>query len=139
MGSFKINCRAVSDLVNRRTGLGILIRNHGGQVLYSCSLFLDVGLDFVSANVVAILKGFQLGKHCGLFPFCVESDASTVVSQFYQRNHSSSGCGIIVSDILSIMNDLGLSVVSVGRKGSNKAAFALAHQALSRGYDLIRV
>ncbi|KAK4859581.1 hypothetical protein QYF36_007930 [Acer negundo] len=116
--------------------MGILIRDHGGTVLSSCSLFLDTGLDFVSSIAFAILKGVQFGKCCGLLPLCVESDSSMVVKLINLRNHSSSGCGNIVSDILTNMSDMGLSSISAGKKGSKKAAFALAYKALSRGNDL---
>ncbi|TXG58333.1 hypothetical protein EZV62_016162 [Acer yangbiense] len=92
---FKVKCRAVTNLVSRRTGLGIIIRNRGGIVLSSCSLFLDSGMDFLSANAVAILKGVQFGKYCGLLPFCVESDASNVVNLINLRNHANSRCGNI--------------------------------------------
>ncbi|TXG66335.1 hypothetical protein EZV62_007610 [Acer yangbiense] len=134
---FKINCRVVTDFVNRRTGLGIIIRNHGGIVLASCSLFQESGMDFMSANSVAILKGFQFGKHCGLLPFCVESDAANVVSLINLGGHSNSACGNIVSDILEIMKELGFSFILAGKKGSNKPAIALARQALLRKSDLI--
>ncbi|TXG53530.1 hypothetical protein EZV62_018786 [Acer yangbiense] len=50
---------------------------------------------------------------------------------------SNAACGNIVSDILKIMKVLGYSSVLTGKKGSNKSAFALARQALSRKSNLI--
>ena len=94
-------------------------------------------MDFMSANAVAILKGIQFGKVCGLLPFFVESDATNVVNLINIGIPMNSSCGNIVSDILNIMEELGLPSISSGKKGSNKAAYALANQALLRRKDLI--
>ncbi|TXG72698.1 hypothetical protein EZV62_001277 [Acer yangbiense] len=134
---FKINCRAVTNFANRSTGLGIIIRNHSGDILSSCSFFQDSGMDFMSANAVAILKGYQLGKDCGLSFFCVESDTVNVVNLVNFGNHANSGCGNIVSDILDIMLEMGHSSVLAGKKGTNKLTVTLARQALSRKSNLV--
>ncbi|KAI9200753.1 hypothetical protein LWI28_012793 [Acer negundo] len=94
-------------------------------------------MDFVLDNAVAILKGLQFGKNCGLLHFCVESDVTNVVNLINLGNHVNSSCGNIVSDIFIIMKKLGLPSISSGKKGSNKAAYVLARQALTRKNDLI--
>ncbi|TXG53049.1 hypothetical protein EZV62_022218 [Acer yangbiense] len=130
LDSFKINCRAITDFVNKRFCIGIVVRNHEGIVLSSCSLYHDCGVDFVSANVVAILKAFQFGKNCGLLQFCVESDVSNVVNLINLGIPVNSSYGNIVTDIHSIMKELGLLSISSGKKGTNKAAYGLSRQAL---------
>ncbi|TXG61249.1 hypothetical protein EZV62_012612 [Acer yangbiense] len=137
LNSFKINCMAIIDFVNRRSGIGIVTRNHDGIVLSSCSLFQDSGMDFVSANAVAILKGIQFGKNYGLLPFCVESDATNVVKLINLGIPVNSRYGNIVSDIHNIMIEQSLSFISSGKKGSNKTAYALARHALLHKKDLI--
>ncbi|KAK3194012.1 hypothetical protein Dsin_025322 [Dipteronia sinensis] len=117
---------AITDLRNRRTGFGIVIRNHDGFDLFSCSLFLDIGLDFLSVNLVSILRGLKLGKRCGLLPFCVESDAVNVVRMINGGCHLNSSCGNIICDIISLMKDLSIPSISLGKRRSNRAASNLA-------------
>ncbi|KAK3206118.1 hypothetical protein Dsin_020164 [Dipteronia sinensis] len=135
-GSFKINCMAITDSGNRSTGFGIVIRNHDGLVLSSCSLFLDTGLELLQGNLVAILKELNFGKRCGIFPFCVESNVVTVVRMINNGSHLNSSYGNIISDIPSLMKDLGIPFISLGKRGSNTAASDLAKQALLRRNDL---
>ncbi|KAI9156110.1 hypothetical protein LWI28_000712 [Acer negundo] len=56
-GLLKINCRAISDMRNRKIWFGIVIRNHIGIPLLTCSLFLNSGIEFLTANSIAIFKG----------------------------------------------------------------------------------
>ncbi|KAI9185238.1 hypothetical protein LWI28_005553 [Acer negundo] len=139
LGSFKINCKAILDSMNRKIGIGIgiVIGNHEGLAISSESLFLDSGLSFLSTNAVAILYGLQFGKECGIRPLCVESDASAMVRLINDGNHWNSSYGNIVCDILGSMTELGISSRSSGRKGSNNIASLLARQALLRKRDVI--
>ncbi|KAK2656966.1 hypothetical protein Ddye_010018 [Dipteronia dyeriana] len=127
LGSFKINCLAISDFGNRRTGSGIVIRNHDGLVMSSCSLFLDNWLEFLAANSIVILKGLKFCKWCGLHTFCVEYDVANVVSMINNGSHLNSICGNIICDIISLMKDLGIPSISLGKKGLNKVAFNLTN------------
>ncbi|TXG48499.1 hypothetical protein EZV62_024374 [Acer yangbiense] len=97
---------------------------------------VDAGMDYLAANVVTILFGLRFGNDCGLLHFCVESDAANVVRLINDGNHLNSSCANIVSDILGFMSEMGISSVSSGRKGANKAASFLARQALLRKSDV---
>ncbi|KAK3230181.1 hypothetical protein Dsin_002062 [Dipteronia sinensis] len=74
-GSYKINCKVIIDDRGGWIEIGIFIRNALGLVMASCSLRFAAGVDVWAANSLAILKSFQFGSECGLFPFDIESEA----------------------------------------------------------------
>ncbi|KAK3193498.1 hypothetical protein Dsin_024808 [Dipteronia sinensis] len=131
-GSFKLNCTSITNFRNRKTGIGLVIIDHIGFIVSSCSLFLDEGLDHITANSVAILRGLIFGKNCCLLPLYVESDATTVVSMINSENHLHSKCGNIVKDIIGLMKDLNIPTINLGSKGSYKPVSDQAKQALLR-------
>ncbi|TXG63928.1 hypothetical protein EZV62_010922 [Acer yangbiense] len=130
LDSFKINCSAISDIRNRRTGFGIVFRNHEGSVLFSTSLFLDSALHFAPANLLAILRGLKFGNMCGLLPLSVESDVAIAVNMINNDSHLTSSSGNIIRDIIRLMNVNGISSILLGNKGSNRVASDLAKRAL---------
>ncbi|TXG64288.1 hypothetical protein EZV62_011282 [Acer yangbiense] len=94
----------------------------------SCVLSVENGRFCTLAILEARLDFLWLRfrKDCGLLPFCVELDATNVVRLINDGNHLNSSCGNIVYDIISIMSELGILAISLGKKGSNKAASNLA-------------
>ncbi|KAK3225336.1 hypothetical protein Dsin_005198 [Dipteronia sinensis] len=127
LGSFKLNCTAVTDSRNRKD---LVISDHVGLIMSCYSLFLNVGLDHITANYVAILRGLNFGKSRGFHPFYVESEATSIVSLINSGNHLYSSCGNIVKDIIGLMNDLSIPTMNHGKKGSFKPASDLAKQML---------
>ncbi|KAK3225457.1 hypothetical protein Dsin_005319 [Dipteronia sinensis] len=85
---------------------------------------------------MAILKGLQFGiACCGEFPVCVVSEATTVVKWINDASHLASDCGVILSDIATILNRLGISSILLGSRGTNKVALGLAKTALIQKKD----
>ncbi|KAK3217998.1 hypothetical protein Dsin_011968 [Dipteronia sinensis] len=101
---------------NMKSGIGIVIKNHDGLIMSYCNLFLDAGLAYLNANSDANIRGLNFGKTCGFLLLCVESDATKVVSMVNSGNHWYSSYGNIISDIISLMGDLGISSIIPGKK-----------------------
>ncbi|KAK2636045.1 hypothetical protein Ddye_030837 [Dipteronia dyeriana] len=102
-----------------------LIWHYEDSVMSSCSLFLDNQMEFLAANSIAILNGFKFGKWCGLHPFSVESDATSVVSMINKWSHLYSSCGNIITGIISLMKDLGIPLIYLGKKGFARLPLSL--------------
>ncbi|TXG66754.1 hypothetical protein EZV62_008029 [Acer yangbiense] len=135
IGSFKINCIAIPDVRSRKTGIGVTIRNHNGCSVFSCCLLLNAGLHYLTTSSVAILKGLMVGNSLGLLPCSIESDIGFIVNLINSRSHSNFGGGNIICDIINILERVGISSVSLGKKGANKEVSKLARLTLSSGLD----
>ncbi|KAK3224787.1 hypothetical protein Dsin_004649 [Dipteronia sinensis] len=100
-GFIKVIVRRLLTLEEVGLGLALLslIRDASGLVMASCSLRLPAGVDVWAANSLAILKSFQFGSECGLFPFIIESDAKRVVNWINNSSHWNSNYGTILGDI----------------------------------------
>ncbi|KAL5842014.1 hypothetical protein ACOSQ3_012617 [Xanthoceras sorbifolium] len=104
-GCWKINMDAAIDSARGGVGVGIIVRNHLGQL----------------AEGVAMLLGICFTAESGLCPASLESDATVVVSAF----------GLILHDIISAVNRFHISSISFAPRVCNQAAHALAKLALT--------
>ncbi|KAK3204684.1 hypothetical protein Dsin_018730, partial [Dipteronia sinensis] len=133
---FKINSMAITDVKACKIGIGIVIRDHTCSVLASRCQYLNASYNRVTANAMAILKGLHFGiACCGESPVCVESEATTVVKWINDASHLASDCGVILTDIATILNRLGISSVLPGSSRTNKVALGLAKKALTQKKD----
>ncbi|KAL5761014.1 hypothetical protein ACOSP7_019516 [Xanthoceras sorbifolium] len=117
---WKINTDAALDLKRGKIGVGIIIRDHLGQV----------------SEGAAILLGICFATNSGLCPASVESDAAVLVSAVNVDSTLNSEFGLVLHDIFSAINRFHILFVSYGPCGCNQAAHALAKLALSLESDL---
>ncbi|KAK3221342.1 hypothetical protein Dsin_008367 [Dipteronia sinensis] len=131
MGQQKLNSDAAIDVVGRRTGIRVVIRDHSDFVMA-----IDVGYTPVVAEAVAILNGLHFARDSGFGPVVVESDALGVVSHVNTSTPICADVGLLIRDIKVFLNDCCcLSVSHVPRTG-NIVAHGLAKSALTLDEDL---
>ncbi|KAK0585459.1 hypothetical protein LWI29_028823 [Acer saccharum] len=119
------------DLIHGKVGVGIIIRNHLGEVLASCAQPILAALSPALAEATAILRGFIFASESGILPCTMESDAQVVVKLINNDNVPLSDIGIIIKDITSFMDaHPGCKVVFAPRQ-ANSAAHGLAKLGLS--------
>ena len=75
MNCFKINCDAAVNEFEGCIGLGIVIRDHTGFIMASCSLKMARCFDAKMVEIMAIYRGLVFNRDCGLnqgqsFRFC---------------------------------------------------------------------
>ncbi|KAK3204477.1 hypothetical protein Dsin_018523 [Dipteronia sinensis] len=69
LGFFKANSGIALDLLKGNVGVGIIIGDHVGGVLASCSQPIDAALCPAVAETTAILRGFIFAREAGLLPY----------------------------------------------------------------------
>ncbi|KAK3188605.1 hypothetical protein Dsin_028166 [Dipteronia sinensis] len=130
-GYFKVNCDAAMDVKGGRIGFGLVIRDTTGFVLAASSQVMEGYFTAQVAEAIAILRGVQFSKDCGLSPCGFESDAEVVVGWINDRNLLESVCGVILSDIISLVDNMdGVCFDYVPRQGNRVAHLRAKHALL---------
>ncbi|KAL5833114.1 hypothetical protein ACOSQ3_016788 [Xanthoceras sorbifolium] len=119
-GCWKINTDVAIDSTRGGVGVGIIVRNHLGQL----------------AEGAAMLLRIYFAAESGLCPASLESDAAVVVSAVNARTSLNSEFGLILHDIISAVNRFYISAVSFAPRVCNQAAHALAKLVLTLESDL---
>ncbi|KAK2652460.1 hypothetical protein Ddye_012316 [Dipteronia dyeriana] len=136
-GHFKINTDAAINGSLGRVRIGIIIRDSAGHVMASSSQSLRSILSPQSAKVVAILRGLQLARDSGLWPCSIESDALSVVNLINLKVVPCAEIGLVIQDILSLVDKLYICEVSFVQRDANMATHWLAKFGLSSVSDLV--
>ncbi|KAK3192992.1 hypothetical protein Dsin_024302 [Dipteronia sinensis] len=134
-GDYKANCDAVVERRGNCVGIGTVIRDSTGAVLAYCSQIMEANFSIKVAKLVAIRKCLIFCVDCGLTPCVIESDEATVVKWINDEDIRNSDCGIILSDISTMISNLHGVTVRHVRKRFNKAAHAQAKNALGISED----
>ncbi|KAK0599425.1 hypothetical protein LWI29_005166 [Acer saccharum] len=135
VGVYKANCDVKMDKLGGCTGIGVVVRDHRGEVFASCSQTLEANLTIKAAKLTAFLKNIQFVIDCGLEPCVFEGDDATVVKWTKEDSHYSSDNGFLLNDISSLCKQF--SFVKFGHcpKRANLVASALACHALKISND----
>ncbi|KAL5778514.1 hypothetical protein ACOSQ2_009251 [Xanthoceras sorbifolium] len=75
---FKLNVDASCDVLSGCSGLGVVVRNVSGIVVFAAAVPLKFCGDVEVAKARAILAGIQLAAERGLLPLLVETDSLNV-------------------------------------------------------------
>ncbi|KAK1576780.1 hypothetical protein Q3G72_016433 [Acer saccharum] len=102
-GMYKANCGVFVNKSKRRIGIGIVIRNHNGNIMASCSQALDANLSLKAAKLTAVLRSILFSRDCGLAPCLVEVLEATVVRWIVNGSYRQSEFGVILNDIDSLL------------------------------------
>ncbi|KAK2646103.1 hypothetical protein Ddye_021298 [Dipteronia dyeriana] len=117
--------------------MGMVIRDSGGRV--KACLCGSVGGFYEPqiAEAKAILHGFPLALETGLYPAILESDALSVVNLIKAKEILSLDVGVVIHDILELVENVGVFSCDCAPRLSNKVAHGLAKIAL-RLRDLLK-
>lgn len=114
---FKLNVDAAIDASKNAFGLGLICRNHHGEVMMAAALFREGRPFVVEAEAFAILESTNLALEQGLHQIELESDSLSAISQIRSLDLAISGVGLIISDILDLIASFGhISFSYVSRK-----------------------
>ncbi|KAK3222519.1 hypothetical protein Dsin_009544 [Dipteronia sinensis] len=130
LGLLKVNCDAVIDFKKQRIGIGIIIRNSAGLVMATSSKMLQANFDSSIAKALAIYRGIQFWKDCGLGFCCIEANAKMVVRKIMDGNLDDVNGGVILDSIEGVLKDLNGVVVMDTHKMANQATHGLAKYGL---------
>ncbi|KAK1571845.1 hypothetical protein Q3G72_023991 [Acer saccharum] len=132
----KINTDAALDSVRNLSGLGVVVRDCSGRVLASFCRNVKANYQPQIAEALAILDGLRLVVSRNWLRVVMESDALVVVQAITLKVPPSSEVGVVISDILSLVERF--SAVSflfvprlLNRVAHGLAKWALNHEALA--------
>lgn len=132
---FKVNTEARIDLGKNRTGSGAIIRDYRGLVMASCAQNLTMAFPPLLAEAVGILRSICFAWESGLSPCLVESDSQVVVSMINSGVAPISNVGLVISDILDLVNASPFCCVCFAPHKANMVAHCLAKLGLSNVFD----
>ncbi|KAK1588351.1 hypothetical protein Q3G72_022403 [Acer saccharum] len=127
----KLNCAATFDAVERKIGIGIIIKDSESEVLVCCSQFIIANYNIKIANLIAILMGLQFAVDYGLSPNVIETNDAVVLNWIKNGNYDDSDFGCIVMDIRNFSIGLENLVHCLVSTSANKAAIELANHAMN--------
>jgi ribonuclease HI len=100
-GSVMINLDAAIFPQSNRMGVGVVIRNHLGQVLAASRRFVDHVNNPELAEAIAMRHALIFAEEMGFQKIIVASDCANLISKVKNQEHDRSYIGVIVSDIKS--------------------------------------
>ncbi|KAK2661753.1 hypothetical protein Ddye_000327 [Dipteronia dyeriana] len=102
VGLVKVNTDAAIDVIRKRIGIGIIIRDSNRVVMASRSRIIFVGYSLQIAEAVAVLRGIQFALDTGFRCCTIESDAQVIVNLINSKSCILSDVGLIIDDILCL-------------------------------------
>lgn len=133
----KINWDAAVDSVNRRMGIGVIVRDHTREVIATISAPKNYITAPDIAEAVAALKAVTFCRERGLSKVVLEGDALQVVTALNSSTGNWSSYGHLIEEARSQLNDLHTWRVRHVRRHLNGAAHRLAKEALTLSEELI--
>lgn len=128
IGVIKVNVDASFFEQNGNGGTGVVVRDHGGQLLCAQALWYEFVAGPHVMEAYAIRDGLRLALQMGLRSIVLESDASVVVGLLNSGNFDRSGIAPILHEVMDVGENLEqLQLCHVGRS-SNEAAHLCARQ-----------
>ncbi|OMO57964.1 reverse transcriptase [Corchorus capsularis] len=136
-GTFKLNSDAAYCCRRKEAGLGVVIRDSTGQVLYTAVTRVAWVLDSLFAEVYAILFGLLVAKTFGLGHVDAESDSLQAILELNRLTPSLWEGGSLIQQI----KDLGSCFDSCSfrhvKRSANKFAHNLAHLECDVGENFV--
>ncbi|TXG66206.1 hypothetical protein EZV62_007481 [Acer yangbiense] len=131
LGAFKINTDAALHSSDKVSGIGVVIQDNDAHVRASLCQNLSAYFQPQIAEALAILKGLFLALNNGFVPAVLESDALTVVNSICLKMVPCNEVGVVIHDVLRLLNDVDSFSINYVLRLANKVAHSLAKLALN--------
>jgi hypothetical protein len=105
-GKYKVNWDAAIDTVNKRLGIGLIVRNHNGLVIAARSQTKMGCLEPVAVEELAAFQAIEFSIELGLQDIILEEDALQVVNALNFSDRCLNRFGQIVADAQMIIASL---------------------------------
>lgn len=128
-GWLKLNCDAACDHQQGYMGMGVILRNHTGQVMAARSSTKMGFFEPAVAEAMSLLHGIFLCKELGVQNLIVEGDAQTVIKALQEGSHTGARFGHIVDDMRLALQEMIRWRAVHARREANGAAHSLARLA----------
>jgi hypothetical protein len=128
-GTVLINVDAALFSLARRTGIGVVIRNHIGECLLVCSELQEEITTPKIAEALAIRRAVTLATEECFEKVRVVSECLSLIQRLLSDEQDRSYVGVITEDIKLLRSRFSSFSVSHIRRCSNKSAHILARSA----------
>jgi ribonuclease HI len=139
VGFVKINWDAAVDSVNRRMGIGVVIRDSNGEVVATVSSPRNHITAPDIAEAVAALRAVTFCREVGFSKVVLEGDALQVVHALKSSTRNWSSYGHLIEEARSHLKGMHKWRVNHVRRHLNGAAHRLAKEALTITEEMIHV
>ncbi|GLT69088.1 hypothetical protein SLA2020_412670 [Shorea laevis] len=139
LGFVKVNWDAAVDSVNRRMGIGVIIRSSTGEVLATLSALKSYIINPLIAEATAALRAVTFSRDLGFPKVMLEGDALVIVQALQSPLCNFSSYGHLIEEARSHLNSLHSWRINHVRRHLNGAAHRLAKVALTLTEDQIHV
>ncbi|KAL5735008.1 hypothetical protein ACOSP7_032869 [Xanthoceras sorbifolium] len=117
--------------------VGVMIRDSSSLVMAYCAQGIDLYYSPSIAKTLAIQRGLRLAIESNYSHVCIEYDAVVVVNLLINCSQPLYEIGIIIADILHLLNSLEVVSISYVDRDANKVAHELGKSGLSFVDDFI--
>ncbi|KAL5777552.1 hypothetical protein ACOSP7_010478 [Xanthoceras sorbifolium] len=133
-----MNCDVALNEVSQLVGLGVVLRDHLGQVLGSSRQRVPAGFSPAIAEATAIFRGLRFALDIGVTLSLVESDASLAVGLINGSADTSANIGLVILDIKRCLFEFLNCQISFVPRAANFVAHRLVKFTLfSCEYDFL--
>jgi ribonuclease HI len=125
-GSIKANWDAAVDRENGRIGIGVVVRDSGGNVIAACCSVLSAPFDLATAEAFGV---WNLAEYCSRIAFRkieVEGDALEVIQAMRCESVCLRSYGHLIDGTKTLLSSSGQWVAQHVKRTGNKAAHLLA-------------
>jgi hypothetical protein len=131
----KLNWDAILNVEKKATGIGVIIRDEGGDFVAALTKFIPYIVDPLIAESVAVWFAAQFICELGLQHMILEGDSLSVISDLKKIGPCGSGCGQLISDTKLILSSLLHCDFHHMKRDANKVAHCMSKFALSQMLD----
>lgn len=129
-GVIKLNVDGAIDRRSGIVGVGIVARNHLGQILGASSIPFPGLLSPRVAKALGFREALVLAANKGLADIIIEGDSIQIVQALNQAGKSYSDCSSILSDYLELLPLFSSCAFEYVNRSFNRVAHSLAKQSL---------
>nr|POE62458.1 hypothetical protein CFP56_26389 [Quercus suber] len=103
-GTYKVNFDAAIFKSSNTAGIGVIIRDWGGQAIGALSMSMSLANSVSNMEALACRRAVQFAANLGLHRVIFEGDSAIVINAVSQENAALSSYGFIVEDIHSLVS-----------------------------------
>jgi hypothetical protein len=130
-GDFKLNIACQWQGTQRRAGMGILIRNHEGKVMAAMQSTIDIVGEIDQVHAKLMLQAMKFARDIGLMRVNMEGCWRGLFTLLKAGGPCLMSHGVLVDDICCLTKDFQFISFNCIHANCNRAAQALATEALS--------
>lgn len=130
-GWMKLNIDGSFQAEDENGGVGMILRNWSGEVIFSSCRFLNSCREALESELLACVEGLRLALQWTILPIIIETDCLVAFQLVQVKVQDRSALAHIISEIKWLMDDEREVVIQKINRSQNQVSHMLAHKARS--------